>query len=396
MAPAAQITTRDHEEISVNVAMTGRLRSTILLAFALAMPLLAAAQDIVLGQIGPFTVLPVPDALEVSQGIQAYVKQINHTAGIRGRKLVFFEADDRYSADTFVEEFDKALQRKPVALVSPIGSAALTRMLAEKLLDRSDVVVVNAIPGAESLREPGHPRLFHIRAGDKQQIEKIVNHARTLGMSRLSVLYQDLPIGTSGMAVAQQEAARIAGMELKGVKSAMDSAQLAAAALQTAQLGAQGVLVLGAPRFMAEGVAALRKSGASQSIFVLSYVPASLIVKLAGPDGARGVGIAQTFPDANGSVLPLHRDFRAAMKAAFPQLREYTSFQLEGYLSARTIGEALKRSKEREVSPASLERALRTMGPLDFGGFRVDFTQGNSGSRFVDIAVIGADGKMRY
>jgi branched-chain amino acid transport system substrate-binding protein len=33
---------------------------------------------------------------------------------------------------------------------------------------------------------------------------------------------------------------------------------------------------------------------------------------------------------------------------------------------------------------------------LDFGGFRVDFSQGNLGSRFVDIAVIGADGKMRY
>ena len=32
-----------------------------------------------------------------------------------------------------------------------------------------------------SRHSPGHPRLFHIRAGDKQQIEKIVRHARTLG-----------------------------------------------------------------------------------------------------------------------------------------------------------------------------------------------------------------------
>lgn len=357
---------------------------------------MSAAQDIVLGQIGPFTVLAAPDATEVSQGIQAYVKQANQAGGIRGHKITYFEADDRYSPDAFAQEFDKALQRKPVALLSPIGSAALTRMQADKLLDRGDTLVMNAIPGAESLRTPGHPRLFHIRAGDKQQIEKIINHARTLGMTKLAVLYQDLPIGSSGVAVAEQEAARLAGMELKGVKSGTQAAQLTAATQQTAQFGAQGVLVVGAPRFMAEGVAALRKAGVSQPIFVLSYVPAGLVVELAGVEGARGVGIAQTFPNPNGMVLPLQRDFRAAMTGAFPALREYTAFQLEGYLSARTIGEALRRSKEGEVSAASLARALRGMGDLDFGGFRVDFSRSNAGSRFVDIAVIGAGGKLRY
>ena len=157
---------------------------------------------------------------------------------------------------------------------------------------------------------------------------------------------------------------------------------------------AQTVLVLGAPRFMADGIAALRKAGVSQSIFVLSYVPPGLIVKLVGVKGARGVGIAQTFPNPNGKTLPLHREFHAAMKEAFPQVTEYTPFQLEGYLSARTVGEALKRSKE--LTAASLQSTLSTMGMVDFGGFRVDFSKGNVGSRFVDIGVIGADGRLRY
>ena len=66
------------------------------------------------------------------------------------------------------------MQRKPVALLNPVGSAALKRMLDDKMLDQTDVIVLNAIPGAEALRNPGHPKLFHIRAGDRQQIEKIV------------------------------------------------------------------------------------------------------------------------------------------------------------------------------------------------------------------------------
>ncbi|GAB2581246.1 ABC transporter substrate-binding protein [Ramlibacter solisilvae] len=366
------------------------------LALALCMAQAAQGQDIVLGQIGPFTVIPVPDAPETNQGIKAYIAQANKAGGVRGRKLAFFELDDRYSAEGFAEQLDKAMDRKPVALLSPIGSAALARALGDKLLDKNDVVVMNAIPGAESLRNPGHPRLFHIRAGDKQQIEKIVNHARTLGMTRLGVLYQDFVMGSSGIQVAQQEASRTGGIEIKGVKSATEAAALTAAAQEMAKLGSQGVLIVGAPRFMAEGVAALRKAGVSQSIFVLSYVPPGLVVKLAGIEGARGVGIAQTYPNPNGATLPLHRDFHAAMKAEFPQLQEYSNFHLEGYLSARTVVEALRRSRDKEISPASLERALHAAGDIDFGGFRVNFASGMVGSRFVDIGVIGADGKLKY
>jgi ABC-type branched-subunit amino acid transport system substrate-binding protein len=352
------------------------------------------AQDIVLGQVAPFSVIPVPDGLETNQGIKAYLAQVNQGGGVRGRKVSFFEQDDRYSAQGFGEQFALALEKKPLALLSPVGSAALKGMLDGKLLDSADVVVVNAIPGSEALRAPGHARLFHIRAGDRQQIDKMVSHAHTLGVKRLSVLYQDLPVGISGMAMAEQEARRIGGMALKGIKSAGDASALAAASRQLAAQGAQSVLVLGAPRFMAEGVASLRKAGVSQPISVLSYVPAPLIVKLAGLEGARGVGIAQTYPNPNGKVLPLNRDFQAVMKAAYPLLASYTAMQLEGYITARTVVEALKRSKD--MTPAGLAKALQAMGELDLGGFRVDFSRGNVGSQFVDIAVIGADGLLHY
>lgn len=354
------------------------------------------AQDIVLGQVGPFTGIPVPDGTEVNQGIKAYLAQAAKSGGVRGRQFSFFELDDHYTYEGFAAQFAKAMDKKPVALLSPVGSAALKGMLDNKLLNGSNVVIMNAIPGAEALRTPGHPQFFHIRAGDKQQIEKMVHHARTIGMTRLAVLYQELPIGISGMAVAEQEARRVTGLELTGLKSASDADSMAATSQQLAKLGAQGVLVLGAPRFMADGVASLRKAGVSQSIFVLSYVSPALIVKLAGIDGARGVSIAQTYPNPNGKVSPLSRDFGAAMKAAYPEMSEYTSMQLEGYLSARTVAEALKRSKEKDITPATLAKALHAMGELDFGGFRIDFSKGNIGSRFVDIAVMGSDGRLRY
>jgi branched-chain amino acid transport system substrate-binding protein len=357
-------------------------------------PLAAQAQDIVIGQIGPFTVLPVPDATQVNQGIKAYIAQVNKSGGIHGHKLSLFELDDAYSPDRFVARFAEAMQRKPVALISPIGSAAVKRMLDDKLLDKYDVVVMNAVPGAEALRNPGHPHLFHVRAGDKQQLEKIVNHARTLGITKLSVLYQNIPIGTSGMKVVADEAARLTGMEVKGFQSTTNPEELAKAAQEVFKLNPQGVLVIGAPPFTAPGVAQLRKAGVSQSIFVLADTAPGLLVKVAGVALARGVGIAQIYPNPNGKTKNLVREFQAAMKSAYPDLKSYVPFQLEGYLSTRIVGEALKRA--RDAKPESLVKALQTMGELDFDGYRVDFSKSNAGSRFVDMAVIDGEGLLRY
>ena len=56
-----------------------------------------------------------------------------------------------YDKQMAVAAFGQAMERKPLALVSPVGSAALTAMLQQKLLDKADVVVVLMLgpPGAE-------------------------------------------------------------------------------------------------------------------------------------------------------------------------------------------------------------------------------------------------------
>lgn len=372
-----------------------RWAARVVLGMGVVLALGVSAQDIVIGQVGPFTGIPVPDAPEVNQGLKAWAAQINKAGGINGRKVVVFEIDDTYKPDGFVSALERAMQRQPVALISPIGSASIQRMLNDKLLDKYDVVFMNAIPGAEPFRNPGHPKLFHVRAGDKQQLEEIVKHASTLGMTRLAVLHQEIPIGTSGMKVVADEVAKNKGLEVKGVQGTLDPAVLAKAAADVAKLNAQGVIVVGAPPFMAQGVAQLRKAGVTQTIFVLSYVPPGLLVKLAGADGARGIGIAQTFPNPNNKVRPLLRDFQSAMKVTSPEVSSYTPFQLEGYISARIVGEGLRRIRG-EITPAALARSLQSMGEVELGGFRVDFSKGNVGSSFVDIAVVDQEGRLRY
>ena len=145
------------------------------------------------------------------------------------------------------------MQRKPVALLLPVGSASLSKALKDRVLEKYDVVVVNAVPGSDVLRDPGHPGLFHVRAGDCQQIEKIIQHARTLGITSLHVLPQDIPTGVSGLATVKEAAAREGGkLKVEGVSAKLEDAALREAALGIAQSGTQSVLVIGNPKFMAD------------------------------------------------------------------------------------------------------------------------------------------------
>ena len=349
--------------------------------------------DIVVAQIGPFTVLPAPDARELNEGMVAAFDEINRQGGVNGRKVKLIRLDDAYSFDGFKARLAEALAQRAVALLSPVGSATIKGVLDSKLLDSTDIVILNAVPGAGVLRNPGHPKLFHIRAADAAQIEKIVSHAHALNIKSMGVLYQDLPIGSSGLAAAKAAAAAAGAMMITDAKAGTDAATIAAAARSIASNRPHSALVVGTPKFVGESIAALRSAGISQQIFTLSYLSAAALQKFAG-NGARGVGIAQTYPNPLGVSSALQRGFRVAMQQAHPAVSMYTGFHMEGYVTAKVFSRAA--SKTKNLTPASLAEALRSMGEVDIGGFLVNFSKDNQGSRWVDIGVVNVDGRLLY
>lgn len=371
----------------------GKMALSLLPLAVLAAAPAAVAADIVVGQIGPFTVLPAPDPKELNEGITAAFNEINGRGGIQGRKLSLITLDDAYSYDGFRTQLSKLMESKPVALLAPLGSATLKGVLDNKLLDTTDIIILNAVPGASILREPGHPKFFHIRAGDEEQIAKIVKHAQSLTLKTMGVLYQSIPMGSSGLASARRAAAESENIKILDFPSSPAPDDLARAAAALAKENLQSALVIGAPKFAGEGIAALRAAGVSQQIFTLSYLPAAALTKFAGQD-ARGVAIAQTFPNPAGIRLQLQRDFRAAMKKAFPAMATYTTFHMEGYVTAKVFAEAARQSNA--LTPSGIAQALRTMGEIDLGGFRVDFSKSNVGSHWVDVGVVSRGGNLLY
>lgn len=372
----------------------------VALVFALAIHIgpaaRAAESDVVVGQIGPFSVYAAPDAQEVNVGIQALFSKVNAAGGVHGRRLSLVALDDKFNVQEFEQQFNRLMQLHPAAIILPIGSATLQHMLDAKLLDKHDVVVMGAIPGLSSFRKPGHPHLFHLRAGDQQQVDKIVANVQAMGIVRMHVLYQPIPVGIANLAAAGAATKATGGQVEMVALSAQDTdVELTIAAKKIASASPQSVLVLGTSRFMADALHALRVAGVHQFVFAMSYLSPAMAVKVAGVEGARGLGIAQTFPSPTGVNLPLQREFRAAMGTYAPNVQTPTQFHMEGYVTAKVLVEGLKRAAP-DSSATALAKALRERGRMDLGGFRVDFSSGNEGGTWVDIGVMGSSGLLRY
>lgn len=355
----------------------------------------AATDDIVIGQIAPIGVATTPEAAQLFEGTRACVEQVNRNGGVRGRRLAFFAVDDELKPPLVAEKFQQAMARKPVALVNVMGSAVLGTLLQTKALDTNDVVIVGAIPGAEAFREPGHPRLFHIRSGDRAHLERVLVHSKTLGLQRLHVVYQDARVGQSGAAVLRDAAQRMGGITIISSMSTLGPASMAKAVDAAAAAKAQAHVVLGFPHYMGEILDRLRRADVDQAVFALGYLSPGMAVKAAGVKGARGLGLTQAIPNANGRVLQVQRDFQAAMRQAAPKLTEYTSFHLEGCVGVRVLVEGLKRI-EGNPTPAALAKALHGMGEVDLGGYRVRFGEGQVGSVWSDIGMMSETGRLLF
>ncbi|HPH12943.1 MAG TPA: ABC transporter substrate-binding protein, partial [Burkholderiaceae bacterium] len=87
------------------------------------------------------------------------------------------------------------------------------------------------------------------------------------------------------------------------------------------------------------------------------------------------------------------REYQDAARKASPN-PEFNYGALEGYMTAKVLVMALRTIPAKELSRASLVKALYST-PFDVGGLMVRFEPGNhEGSRFVDLSIFSREGRF--
>jgi len=303
--------------------------------------------------------------------------------------------DDSYKPDQTLAQTRQLLaEDKPMALFGFVGTGNILALNKNRVLEEAGIALLAPYTGAQDLREPMNPNIFHIRASYTDETARMVEHLHTIGLRRFAVMYQDDPFGKSGLAGAEQALEKLG---LKAVaKGGYDRAkpeEVDAAVAAIAPAEPDAIIMVSVNRASAAFVKKMREKGSRARLFSISVVNFKELLKNAGEDTVRGVGISQVMPSPYSQLVPVAREFQQLMAKYQPgKVVSYAS--MESFIAAKIMVEAIKRSggnPTREKVLAQLEK----LNAYDVGGFKVSFSPENRvGSRFVEVTVIGQGGKL--
>ena len=356
----------------------------------------AQGNAITLGQSAALTGPASALGEQFRRGAMLQFDRVIARGGIAGRNIELVSLDDGYEPERCAANTRQLIERGVFALFGYVGTP--TSLAALPLATAARLPFIAPFTGAEALRVPFNRYVFHVRASYFDETAAIVKQLTSVGIQRVAVFHQNDSYGKAG---------------LDGVVRALKAQQLEPAALGTVErntvqvddavktiLAANpgAIVMISAYSACAAFIRTARRAGYGGNFYNVSFVGTQALAnELAGD--ARGVVVSQVMPYPYSPQTALAGDYLAAGKAA-EAAKGGTKFEpnyssIEGYVAARVLTEALRRPGATASSDGMIT-ALESLRELNLGGFFVDFSaQKHTGSRFVDLTILSADGKVR-
>lgn len=368
----------------------GRLAAAAALTVSCLLPWSARA-DIVIGQAVPLSGILASTGQEMNTGVKICFDAVNAKGGVRGQQIKLVAKDDGYQTEETVRLTKELIEKdRAVALIGYAGTGNIAELLKRGVLASGNIALVAPYTGGEPLRKPYNPYIFHIRAGYAEETEKMVEQFVFTGIHRIALYYQNDLFGQAGLS-GVENALLAHGMKIVS-KGAYDKLTGdASEAVKNIQAGnPQAVIMISVLKPAANFVKAYRQISPGTQIYGISVVNGKDLVKLAGSENVKGVGITQVMPSPFSGTQRIVREYLDALKKYAPGAQpSYAS--LEEYVGARVLVEALQRVKG-EYTPSSVMKALEGLN-IDLGDFPVRFGSNNRiGSTFVEATFLRADG----
>src|SRR3954452_5656736 len=224
--------------------------------------------DIVLGHSGDLSGTSAALTKDYVRGMNAYFDELNKKGGIRGEKIKLVSLDDAFNPDKTVENNKALIDQGAVALVGYRGTANVQKIIP--IIQAANIAEIGNTSGAKSLRDPYVPNLFHVRASNADEIEAAVNHAWTIGVTKLAVAYQDDAFGKESLDALSASLKKRNAAPLAVAPVPRGTVDVAKAVETIAAAAPQAVLYFGQSKPAAALIKGLRASGSNPQFMVLS------------------------------------------------------------------------------------------------------------------------------
>jgi ABC-type branched-subunit amino acid transport system substrate-binding protein len=212
-----------------------------------------------------------------------------------------------------------------------------------------------------------------------------------VGIKKIAIAYQNNAFGKEVLTAANAAMERRKLKPLLAVSIENSASDAASASEKLLAAGPEAVLLALAGKPTIEAIKNIVQRRRGIQMYALSVLATPSNLRALGKDGT-GVAITQVVPFPVNSTMPLVREYQQAMTAAGHT--EFSHLSLEGFINAKVTAEGLRRAGQK-LTRAGLMSAMDSMRGYNLGGMDVTFGQGAaSGSRFVELTMVNAQGKL--
>jgi ABC-type branched-subunit amino acid transport system substrate-binding protein len=351
------------------------------------------ARSVVIGQSAPLSGANAELGNDIRNGALAYFKKVNDAGGVHGRKIELVTLDDANQVPRAEANTKRMVEEQPVFALYGYASATLSRP-ALPFVDKHKVPFIGPFTGADPMRV-FNKQVYNIRASYADELEKIVEHYTTFGIKRFSIVYYDDPVGKENLAAVERALKkRNLAPVSRGAFKDRAKPDIAGGLKDVMQGDPEVVILTTLYKASADLIRAARKAGFEGQMVSNSFPGASPLAKELGQDGA-GVAIAQDVPPPTKRSLPVVKEYQAAIEKQLGK-KEYSFTSLEGFIGAKVIVEALRRTGPK-LTRDNFMAALDGMKDFDTGGYLIHFTPtDHNGSSYVELTVIGKNQTFSY
>jgi branched-chain amino acid transport system substrate-binding protein len=348
------------------------------------------SDKILLGQSVALTGPAAELGIQMRNGAKAYFDHVNASGGVHGRKIELITLDDGYEPSRTVPNTKRLIEQDRVfALFGYVGTPTSAAVLP--IFTQARVPYFGPFTGAELLRQPFNRYIFNVRASYYDETDAIVEQVVSIGGKSIAVFYQNDAYGLAGL-----KGVEIATQKRNMKISALGNFQrntinVTAAVKAIHAVKPDAVVMIGAYKDSAEFIRQMKKLGSGAVFYNVSFVGSQALADELGKDGV-GVAISQVMPFPWGAAVPVVREYQElSAKAGF---KNYNFTAVEGFVAAKLFVEGLKRTG-RDLNREKFIDTLEKMNDVDIGGFYAGFSaKSHSASKFVDLTIIGREGKF--
>ena len=327
---------------------------------------------------------------DVLKGAKVYFDALNARGGVNGRSIKLVTKDDAYDSKKTLENVEAIIAGDAtLALFGTFGTPNNEALLP--IARKAGLPVLMPYSGAPSIRAKAFDGVFNLRASYADEVESLVDHLYTVGIRKIAVAYQNNAFGKEVLAATIETMERRKLKPLLAISVENNASDAPSAADKLLDSEHAHVLLALAGKPAVDVIKNVNQRRRGLSMYALSVLATPSNLRTLGKDGT-GVAITQVVPYPMNASLGIVREYQQAMAAA--GFSDFTHLSLEGYINAKVVTEGLRRAG-RSPTRASLVSALEGMSNYNLGGLVVSFGQGaSSGSRFVELTMVNAQGKL--